>query len=54
MLDAPALTFEQPLELAPGAPVRAAYKLRERMTLPQLLEQVERECVEDALRSCDL
>jgi DNA-binding NtrC family response regulator len=53
MLDTAALTFEQPPEPAPGAPARASYKLPEGMTLPQLLEQVERECVEDALRSCD-
>jgi two-component system response regulator HydG len=53
MLDTPALTFEQPPDPAPGAPARASYKLPEGMTLQQLLGQVERECVEDALRNCD-
>ena len=52
MLHTHVLTFEQPPEPAPGAPARASYKLPEGMTLQHLLARVERECVEDALRSC--
>jgi len=53
LLDTDVLTFEQHPKQVPGAPGRAPHKLPEGMTLQQWLEQVERECVEDALRTCD-
>jgi DNA-binding NtrC family response regulator len=53
LLDTDVLTFEPSPKQGPEAPGRAPRKLPEGMTLQQLLEQVERECVEDALRSCD-
>ena len=53
LLDTDALTFEPPPRQGPGAPTRAPHKVPEGMTLQQWLEQVERECVEDALRTCD-
>ena len=53
VLDADVLTFELPPKQGLGAPGRAPHKVPEGMTLQQWLEQVERECVEDALRTCD-
>ncbi len=53
LLDTDVRTFEPPPTQVPGAPGRAPHKLPEGMTLQQLLEQIERECVEDALRNCD-
>jgi DNA-binding NtrC family response regulator len=52
LLDSHVLTFEEAPEQVPEVPARAGHKLLEGMTLEQLLKQVERDCVEDALRGC--
>jgi len=52
-LDTDVLTFEKVPELAPESPARAPHRLPEGMTLQQWLEQRERECIEDVLRSCE-
>jgi DNA-binding NtrC family response regulator len=52
-LDTDVLTFEEVPELAPESPARAPHRLPEGMTLQQWLEQRERECIEDVLRSCE-